>query len=269
MKNIEFGAYIAVLDALKQKLDTPHASLEQVTAFIQSTVEREALAKQVMESLQSRPDFIELFPNTGVNTVQYIQEVLDGLSHMNMAEIVAAEKTNKEQVLQKIDTSPESKSLLQKAMQTVASGFSFAKRHKWKILTGLGIAAGVAIWYYWDFLAGFALGAKGMLNEYMHKNAVDAAVQAYNIANPTVEFATVGHDIIFNGVSYSVQNPLDVQKLTDVLLVLKERIPGMNAVLRPDASSRATAEMALQAIWQKLELPTEQVLRVTSPILTD
>lgn len=117
---------------------------------------REALAHRIADQLLAQ------FPDSGEPKSALVQSVLvklDDLQHD--LEMEQQELLHKAEVFERIEKDPVKKSLLEKAMDTVKSGWSFSWKHKWKILAVIAvIATGVAGWYYWGQLGGL-LGAGG------------------------------------------------------------------------------------------------------------
>ena len=162
-------------------------------------------------------------------------------------------------MFQKIEQEPETKSFLKRAMQKVADGFAVVKRHKWKIVAGLSLAAGFAIWYYWEYLLGLGIRFKDGWQNFVpgteaerNAAALKNALEIYSQSNPSLQMIGVDHSIIFNGVTYSNMIPGQMESLKALLQQMKLKIPNAEIICTMEESIRGSTESILRTICTEI-----------------
>lgn len=143
-------------ETLRSLPDYHEKELALLRAEVGDVANREALARRIADQLLAQ------HPDASAPKNELVESVLaklDDLQHD--LEMEQDELLRKAEVFNRIEKDPVKKGLLEKAMDTVKSGWSFSWKHKWKILAVIAvIATGVAGWYYWGQLGGL-LGLGG------------------------------------------------------------------------------------------------------------
>lgn len=257
----------AMYDVMRQLPEFKVKEKEVIAAGIATIEARKALSERIASFLlQSMPSAeLQSLDDLSAQVLEQLNKLQDLLSQEE------EEILRKTERMTAIEQNPEKKSLLTKASNMVKEGWETAKNHKWKILFALAaIAGGVAVWYYWDYLAllfgkagfgpvgaaetGVAGGAEVAAEGATQAEAVGAAVENFlkESAFHAKHFAVVDHDLLYKGVKYSLDIPQDAEKIAVILKEIGSDPGAIIRVLMSKTARASTESQFLQLMQQNL-----------------